>query len=94
MGAETILFGQQAQGWGALTVKSNCTPRYFPVSSSWPAEVKGDLAWGPTSFASPDDYTLTLSESELLEIRAGLQHFNGRFRMSWTFGSQSVADEG
>jgi hypothetical protein len=80
MGAETILLGQQGQTWGDLAVKANCTPRYVPVSHEWPAEVEGDLAWGPTSFASEDDYTLTLTESEVDEVRSGLQHFNGKFQ--------------
>jgi hypothetical protein len=82
MGAETLLLGHQGQDWGALTVKPNCTPRYFPISHEWPAEAQGDLAWGPASFASQDDYTLTLSETDISEIRSGLQHFNGRLEPS------------
>lgn len=78
MGAETVLLGQQGQAWGDLTVKASCPPRY--VSSEWPAEVEGDLAWGPASFASEDDYTLVLNEDEVAEVRSGLQHFNGWFR--------------
>ncbi|KAK4102453.1 Clavaminate synthase-like protein, partial [Parathielavia hyrcaniae] len=77
MGAETILLGHQGQDWSALAVKANCTPRYFPISHGWPAEVEGDLAWGPSSFTSDDDYTLTLDEADISEIRSGLQHFNG-----------------
>jgi len=76
MGAEAILLGKQGQAWTDLAVKANCTPRYFPISQEWPAEMEGDLAWGPTSFASEDDYTLTLSGSEVSEVRDGLHHFN------------------
>ncbi|KAL2134171.1 hypothetical protein VTI74DRAFT_870 [Chaetomium olivicolor] len=76
MGAETILLEQQGRGWGNLEVKTNCTPRYFPITHQWPAKMEGELAWGPTSFASPVDYTLTLSEDEISEVRSGLQHFN------------------
>jgi hypothetical protein len=77
MGAETILLGQQGQGWNRLALKPNCAPRYFPISHGWPAEVQGELIWGPTSFASEDDYILTLGDEEIQEIRAGLEHFNG-----------------
>ncbi|KAK4155269.1 hypothetical protein C8A00DRAFT_13670 [Chaetomidium leptoderma] len=76
MGVETILLGPQAQGWGNLKVKANCTARYYPISHKWPAEMEGDLAWGPASFGSEDDYTLTLTESEISEVRSALQHFN------------------
>jgi hypothetical protein len=79
MGAETILLGPQAQAWGEFTVKANCTSRYLPITGEWPATMEGDLAWGAASFASEDDYTLTLTESEVSEVRCGLQHFNGRF---------------
>ncbi|KAK3293656.1 uncharacterized protein B0H64DRAFT_326361 [Chaetomium fimeti] len=76
MGVETVLLGQQGQTWGDLTVKANCPPRYIPVSSEWPVEMEGDLAWGPASFGSEDEYTLVLSESDVSEVRSGLQHFN------------------
>ncbi|EAQ84189.1 hypothetical protein CHGG_10593 [Chaetomium globosum CBS 148.51] len=76
MGAETVLLGQQGQAWGNLAVKANCPPRYVPVSTEWPVKLEGDLAWGPASFASEDDYTLVLTEDEVLEVRSGLQHFN------------------
>ncbi|KAJ4286401.1 hypothetical protein N0V88_008024 [Collariella sp. IMI 366227] len=36
----------------------------------------GELVWGADSISSPDDYTLTLNEDEISEVRAGLQHFN------------------
>ncbi|KAL2146815.1 hypothetical protein VTI28DRAFT_2296 [Corynascus sepedonium] len=76
MGAEAILLGQQAQAWPDLTVKTNCTPRYFPVSHAWPAAIEGDMTWGPASFNSEDDYTLTLSEGEISEVKSGLAYFN------------------
>ncbi|KAL2197003.1 hypothetical protein P885DRAFT_68900 [Corynascus similis CBS 632.67] len=72
----SILLGQQAQAWPDLTVKTNCTPRYFPVSHAWPAAIEGDMAWGPASFSSEDDYTLTLSEGEISEVKSGLAYFN------------------
>jgi hypothetical protein len=80
MGAETILLGPQGHEFN-LSLKENCTLRYVPVTEQWPTEVQGDLVWGPSSFASPDDYTLTLTEQEVSEVRSGLQHFNGRLSM-------------
>lgn len=92
MGAETVLLEPQAQAWGELTVKANCTARYLPITNEWPAKMEGGLAWGPASFTSDDDYTLTLTESEVLEVRSGLQHFNGRF--SKPLVAELLADEG
>jgi hypothetical protein len=78
MGAETIHLEQPEQGWGNFTLKTNCTPRFSPVSHEWPLEVEGDLAWDPASFPSEEDYTLTLSENDVSEVKSGLQHFNSR----------------
>lgn len=82
MSTETILLGQQQWGLGnlKLNLKANRTPRYLPVSHEWPAEMAGDLVWGPTSFGSEGDYTLTLSEDDIFEVKAGLQHFNGEVK--------------
>ncbi len=76
MGAETILLRPQERCWGELTVKLNCNSHYLPGTNGWPASVEGDLAWGPTSFESEDDFTLTLTEDEVAEVRSGLEHFN------------------
>lgn len=78
MGVEAVLHAQQAQTWPELTIKSSCAPRYFPVSHQWPAVMEGDMAWSPASFKSEDDYTLTLTEEEVSEVKAGLEHFNSR----------------
>ncbi|KAL2185634.1 hypothetical protein L209DRAFT_766348 [Thermothelomyces heterothallicus CBS 203.75] len=71
-----VLLGQQGQAWPDLAIKSSCAPRYFLVSYTWPAAMEGDMAWGPASFNSEDDYTLTLTEDEVLEVKSGLEHFN------------------
>jgi hypothetical protein len=92
MGAETVLLGPQAQTWGEFKVKANCTSRYSPITGEWPATMEGDLAWGAASFASEDDYTLTLTESEVSEVRSGLQHFNGGFL--GLAATELCADEG
>ncbi|KAL2258489.1 hypothetical protein VTK26DRAFT_8180 [Humicola hyalothermophila] len=75
MGAETILLLPQEQNVADLTLKT-CTPRYVPITHNWPARMEGGLAWGPDSFASEDDYTLTLTNEEVSEVKDGLQHFN------------------
>ncbi|KAK4238377.1 hypothetical protein C8A03DRAFT_43887 [Achaetomium macrosporum] len=75
MGVETVLLGPQGRDFN-LALKGNYTLRHVPVTQQWPTEVGGDLAWGPSSFASPDDYTLTLTEREIAEVRSALQHFN------------------
>lgn len=45
----------------------------------WPAELKGALAWEPSSFASVEDYALVLSQDEVSEVHSALEHFNGGF---------------
>jgi hypothetical protein len=76
MGAETILLRQEERCWGELTVKLNCNPQYSPVTNGWPAAVEGDVAWGATSFQSEDNFTLTLTDGEVSEVRIALEHFN------------------
>ncbi|KAH6621609.1 hypothetical protein B0J18DRAFT_445394 [Chaetomium sp. MPI-SDFR-AT-0129] len=77
MGVETVFLGQPAQGgWGNFEVKPDRNPQYFPVSQQWPTKMNGELCWGADSFTSEDDFTLTLDEGELREIRAGLEYFN------------------
>ncbi|KXX76429.1 hypothetical protein MMYC01_200183 [Madurella mycetomatis] len=77
MAAETIILERQP-AWGDLRLKTNCTLRYVPISHEWPAEVTGELAWRPTSFCSGKDYTLTLSDDDLSEVKSALQYFNDR----------------
>ena len=76
MGAETVLLHPGGQSWENLTVKPNCTPRYRSVTHDWPAAVEGDLVWGPASFDCEADFTLTMTERELSEVRLALEHFN------------------
>ncbi len=76
MGGETLLLRPEGQSWGNLTVKTNCTPRYRSVTHDWPAAVEGDLAWGPASFDSEADFTLSMTEGEVSEVRLALEHFN------------------
>lgn len=41
------------------------------------------MAWDGSEFAGqPDLYTYTLSEEDLLEVRAALSHFKGLFATS------------
>jgi hypothetical protein len=87
MGVETVLLGSQGPSWQNLNLKPNCAPRYFPISHDWPAAVEGDLAWGPTSFGSEDDFTLTLTESEVAEVKCGLEHFNSTIRSPQLLGT-------
>ncbi|KAK0634456.1 hypothetical protein B0T17DRAFT_586269 [Bombardia bombarda] len=65
-----------AHTWRDLGLKSNASP-YVHRSSDWPTEVMGDISWDSTSFASDEDFTLVLSKDDVVEVRAGLQHFNG-----------------
>ena len=76
MGAETLLLRPDGQSWENLTVKTNCAHRYRSATHDWPAAVEGDLAWGPAAFDSEADFTLTMTESEVSEVRLALEHFN------------------
>lgn len=77
MGAQTVLLQHQPV-WGDSKFTTTCTLRYVPVSHEWPAQVTGELAWGPSSFRSVEDYTLTLNDAEVSEVKSALRHFNGR----------------
>jgi hypothetical protein len=44
----------------------------------WPTEIKGGLAWEPSSFASEHDCILVLTDDEITEVQAALEHFNSR----------------
>ncbi len=77
MGVETVLLEEQgAVPWGNLAVKEGCAPRCAPVSSDWPAQMTGDPVWDASSFQSAEDYTITMTEAEVAEVKAGLNHFN------------------
>ncbi|KAK4176189.1 hypothetical protein QBC36DRAFT_12514 [Triangularia setosa] len=78
MGAETILSHvEQIPVWGdlKLTLKSESASQI--KSFKLPAEMRGALAWSPSSFQSEDDYILTLNDEEIEEVKAALFHFNG-----------------
>lgn len=77
MAAETIIL-EHPPAWGDIRLKTDCTLRYIPISHEWPAEVTGELAWGPASFCSEEDYTLTLSDDEVSEVKSALRYFNGK----------------
>ncbi|KAK3343499.1 hypothetical protein B0T25DRAFT_593168 [Lasiosphaeria hispida] len=77
MGKEAIFLEEHKTGktWGNLELKPS-TLAYGASTHEWPAEMKGDLCWGPQSFRSGEDLALVLTEDEVSEVRAGLRHFN------------------
>ncbi|KAK0706127.1 hypothetical protein B0T26DRAFT_654883 [Lasiosphaeria miniovina] len=75
MGVETVLPKGAGNAWGAPQLKTSTLSR-VPNPQEWPEPMRGDLAWGPTSFASEHDYALTLNDDDVSEVRAALQHFN------------------
>ncbi|KAK3312017.1 hypothetical protein B0H66DRAFT_486618 [Apodospora peruviana] len=76
MGIETVLPRGGEQKWHNLQLKMGTQAAQNPVSNEWPTEMKGDLCWDSTNFKSDDDYILTLSDNEVSEVKAALQHFN------------------
>jgi len=45
-------------------------------AQDWPAQLRGELVWGPESFRSEDQFILTLNEEEISEIQDALENFN------------------
>lgn len=76
MGVEAVLPRGGQKPRVDLSLKTNALPD-ITRCSEWPAQMKGELCWEPTTFKSKEDFTLTLTEEELAEVRAALQHFNG-----------------
>ncbi|KAK0736514.1 hypothetical protein B0T21DRAFT_181456 [Apiosordaria backusii] len=78
MGAETILLqAEQIPVWGDLKLTLKSEPVSQIKSPKLPAEMRGPLAWSPSSFKSEDDYILSLSEEEIEEVKLALSHFDG-----------------
>jgi hypothetical protein len=53
-------------------------------TQEWPRVMESPLAWGATSMPAEDDYTLTLTQAEVDEVKAAVEHFNGEFRLQHT----------
>lgn len=78
MGAETILsHTEHIPAWGdlTLTLKGELAPA--TKTPKLPDEISGPLAWNPSTFESDADYTITLDDREIKEVRSALSHFNG-----------------
>lgn len=79
MGAETTLLEPLQLIWAPLVLKADPAP--IPRDNSvvntheWPAKMAGELAWSPADFASEDDFTLTLNDAEILEVKSALKHW-------------------
>ncbi|KAK3680898.1 hypothetical protein B0T22DRAFT_388678 [Podospora appendiculata] len=58
----------------SLTLKPSVSS-YIPRTANWPTVVEGDIVWEPTDFTSERDYTLVLSNDEVTEVEAALEHF-------------------
>ncbi|CAP61354.1 uncharacterized protein PODANS_3_10500 [Podospora anserina S mat+] len=77
MGAETILsHTEHIPAWGdlTLTLKGELAPA--TITPKLPDEISGPLAWNPSTFESDADYTITLDDREIKEVRSALSHFN------------------
>jgi hypothetical protein len=57
------------------TLKALYPDRPKTVPSGWPAEIKTTRAWAGSDFKSEDEYIVELSADDVLEIEAGLAHF-------------------
>ena len=75
MGVETVLPEAVQQQWSNLVLKIG-TGSYSAKSQEWPAQMKGELCWEPTTFKSDSDFTLNLTGDEVSEVRSALQHFD------------------
>ncbi|KAK4214199.1 hypothetical protein QBC37DRAFT_157955 [Rhypophila decipiens] len=75
MGVETTFPQVGKQAWIDLSLKPRASANTTQFSE-WPSQMTGDLCWGPTTFKSEADFTLTLSSNELVEVRTALQYFN------------------
>lgn len=77
MGVEEVLPHAGEREWIGLSLKTS-PPSEMVRCSEWPARMKGELCWDRMSFSSEDDFTLTLSNDERMEVRMALRYFNGR----------------
>ncbi|KXX78006.1 hypothetical protein MMYC01_201723 [Madurella mycetomatis] len=60
------------------------------VPAGWPAQVNAARAWDGSDFNSEGDYVLILSDEDVMEIEAGLEHFK---RLPGELGPDDVCPE-
>ena len=68
---------------------------YGPCSAKvreWPQVMRGGLAWGGDSLPSEEDTILNLTESEINEVKAAVEHFNGVSSYSFSVTEDQEAD--
>jgi hypothetical protein len=67
MTIEVPVLGHQSKNPSA-----HCTARV----NEWPQIMRGDLAWDSQTLPSDEDTILSLTEDEVEEVKAAVQHFN------------------
>jgi hypothetical protein len=92
MATKTVLV-EETLVWGNLSLKAGCISHGFPITHAWPTQLDGPLVWGPDTFGSEDDYTITLTETEIAEVRNGMKHFKSEFHLTVQVSTQ-IPDAG
>jgi hypothetical protein len=64
----------------ALVQREGKESAHAARTNEWPKRLHADMAWEPGSFASKEDYTVSLTNNDISEIRDAVRHFNSMSR--------------